>query len=239
MRAALAATAAFPVLAAQALLARRSIPRLPGADGPTRGRVGGADPLRLAVLGESTAAGVGARTHEVGLTGQLAQQFADRTGRAVAWQVSSRIGINARDTRVDLAGTLDPADVVLVALGVNDVLGFHSARRWTRDLLRLLVDLRRAHGLVVLAGVPPMGAFPALPRPLRTVLGLRAAELDAASARIAQRVPGVAHEPMPAVLLNGDLFCEDRFHPSEAGYRLWAEHLATAVSARLPAPTAR
>jgi lysophospholipase L1-like esterase len=230
MRATLATAALLPVLAVQGLTMRRTIPRLPGAEGPTTGSAGHGDPLRLAVLGESTAAGVGARTHEMGLAGRLADAFAGR-GHAVSWQVSARIGADAHVTRTELAHALNPADVVVVVLGVNDVIEFHSATRWTRDLLRLLIDLRATHGRIVLAGVPPMARFPALPRPLRSVLGLRAAELDAAAARIARRVPGVAHVPLPHELIDGDLFCADRFHPSEAGYALWADGLADAVSA--------
>ncbi|WP_436493218.1 SGNH/GDSL hydrolase family protein [Actinokineospora sp. HUAS TT18] len=235
MRATLATAALLPVLAAQGLLLRRTIPRLPGAEGPVSGTTGSGAPFRLAVLGESTAAGVGARTHDVGLAGRLAEAVAGR-GFAVRWQVSARIGANAHVTRTELADALDPADVVVVVLGVNDVIEFHSAARWTRDLLRLVVDLRRRHGRIVLAGVPPMDRFPALPRPMRTVLGLRSAELDAAAARIADRVPGVAHVPLPAELLDGDLFCADRFHPSERGYALWADGLADTVSAPRPAP---
>ncbi|MBC6446903.1 GDSL-type esterase/lipase family protein [Actinokineospora xionganensis] len=230
MRATLAAAALLPVLAVQGLTLRRTIPRLPGAEGPTTGTAGAGEPLRLAVLGESTAAGVGARTHDVGLAGRLAAALAGR-GHAVSWQVSARIGADAHVTRTELAPALDPADVVVVVLGVNDVIEFHTAARWTRDLLRLLIDLRARHGRTVLAGVPPMARFPALPRPLRSVLGLRAAELDAAAARIARRVPGVAHVPLPHELIDGDLFCVDRFHPSESGYALWADGLADAVSA--------
>lgn len=229
-RATLATAALLPVLAVQGLTMRRTIPRLPGAEGPTAGSAGAGDPLRLAVLGESTAAGVGARTHELGLAGRLADALAGR-GHAVTWQVSARIGANAHVTRTELAPALDPADVAVVVLGVNDVIEFHSAARWTRDLLRLLIDLRAAHGRIVLAGVPPMARFPALPRPLRSVLGLRAAELDAAAARVARRLPGVAHVPLPHELIDGHLFCADRFHPSEAGYALWADGLADAVSA--------
>ncbi|HVK21459.1 MAG TPA: SGNH/GDSL hydrolase family protein [Actinokineospora sp.] len=230
MRATLATAVLLPVLAAQGLMLRRTIPRLPGAEGPNAGATGSGEPLRLAVLGESTAAGVGARTHAVGLAGRLADAVAAR-GNAVTWQVSARIGANAHVTRTELADALDPADVVLVVLGVNDVIEFHSTGRWTRDLLRLVIDLHARHGRVVLAGVPPMDRFPALPRPLRTVLGLRAAELDAAAARIAQRVPRVAHVPLPGELVDGGLFCADRFHPSETGYALWADGLADVVSA--------
>lgn len=238
-RSALAAAALLPVLAVQGMSLRRAIPRLPGAGGPAEGLVDGdGPPLRLAVLGESTAAGVGARTHALGLPGSLARRVADRAGRAVRWQVSGRIGADARLTRAELARALDPADVVVVLLGVNDTIGFRPAGSWTRDLLRLVVDLRARHGRVVLGGVPPMAAFPALPQPTRAVLGLKAAELDAAAARVARRAPGVAHVPTPRDMLGGELFCADRFHPSEEGYRRWADLLAGAVTAPPPGPGA-
>lgn len=233
-RAALATAALAPVLAVQGLAVRRATPRLDGAQGPDEGEVGGAgEPLRLVVLGESTVAGVGARTHGTGLTGQVARALHERTGGAVRWRAVGRIGADAAQTRSDLVPLLDGqrADAVVIALGVNDTIALHSPRRWTADLLRLLIAVRGQVGdaRVVLAGVPPMGRFPALPRPLRTVLGLRSAELDAAAARLAGRVPGVRHVPMPVAVLDVSAFCEDRFHPSEAGYRLWAEHLAAAL----------
>jgi hypothetical protein len=46
-------------------------------------------------------------------------------------------------------------------------------------------------------GVTPVGSFPLLPQPLRTVLGLRARLLDPAAAQRAARRPGVVHIPAP------------------------------------------
>ncbi|NBH02044.1 SGNH/GDSL hydrolase family protein [Amycolatopsis sp. SID8362] len=215
------------VLIAQAVYVKRTTPRLPGAAGPTEGLVpGDGEPFRLAVLGESTVDGVGAAHHEEALTGCLARELA-RDGRSVRWQAVGRTGANARVTRTDLLPLVRPADLVVVALGVNDTIELRSAPAYRRDLLALVVELRRRLGpvRVVLAGVPPMSRFPALPRPLRDVLSARSTALDAAAAALA-RVPGVTHLPMDPALLDPAAFASDRFHPGPAGYARWAQTLA-------------
>lgn len=219
------------LLAAQAVYVKRTTPRLPGAAGPADGVVEGAgEPFRLAVLGESTVDGVGAATHEEALTGCLARELA-KGGRAVRWQAVGRTGANARTVRAELAPLVEPADLVVIALGVNDTIELRTAAGYRRDLLALVVDLRRRLGpaAIVLAGVPPMARFPSLPRPLRDVLAARSAALDAAAAAVA-RVPGVTHVPMAPGLLDPAAFAPDRFHPGPAGYARWAQTLAGALS---------
>jgi lysophospholipase L1-like esterase len=217
------------LLAAQAVYVKRTTPRLPGAAGPADGLVEGAgEPFRLAVLGESTVDGVGAATHEEALTGCLARELAT-AGRAVRWQAVGRTGANARTVRAELVPLVRPADLVVIALGVNDTIELRTTAGYRRDLLALVVELRRRLGPVdvVLAGVPPMSRFPALPRPLRDVLAARSAALDAAAAAVA-RVPGVTHVPMDPELLDPAVFAVDRFHPGPAGYARWAQALANA-----------
>lgn len=218
------------VILAQALYVKRKTPRLPGAAGPTEGLVpGDGEPFRLAVLGESTVDGVGAADHEEALTGCLARELA-RGGRAVRWQAVGRTGANARTVRAELVPLVRPADAVVIALGVNDTIELRTAARYRRDLLELVIDLRRRLGPVgvLLAGVPPMSRFPALPRPLRDVLSARSAALDTAAAALA-RLPGVTHLPMDPALLDPAAFASDRFHPGPAGYARWANTLAAAL----------
>jgi lysophospholipase L1-like esterase len=118
----------------------------------------------------------------------------------------------------------------VIALGVNDTIELRTAAGYRRDLLRLVLDLRRRLGPVdvLLAGVPPMSRFPALPRPLRDVLSARSAALDRAAATLG-RLPGVRHLPMDPALLDPAAFASDRFHPGPAGYARWARTLARAV----------
>lgn len=224
-----------PALAVQGKRVRRSTARLPDADGPCEGKVGTDNPLDLLVLGESTVAGVGARHHGEALTGQLAFALTERCGRAVRWRALGRSGADARVVHTELLteACAHRADVVVLALGVNDTIGLHGSARYRRDLLRLIGALRARLGqpAVLLAGVPPMDRFPNLPQPLRVVLGLRSRMLDAAAAQLAT-LPGVIHAPVPPGLLAAGSFAADGFHPGPAGYRAWGRQLADLVPIR-------
>lgn len=230
------AAAAFPllpVLFVQGKGVRRHTPRLPDAAGATEGVVPGrGEPLRLVVLGESTVAGIGAGAHDRALTGCVASALARVTGRPVRWRAAGRSGANAREAAqlVALLGD-EPADAVAIALGVNDTLRFRPRRLWARDVERLVAAIRARVGPapMALAGVPPMHTFPALPQPLRAVLGARARRLDAALARLPARLPALRHVPM-RLDPSAHLFCEDGFHPSEAGYAIWGERIGEEVA---------
>src|ERR1035437_9235238 len=78
------AVAAAPVIVVQGRQVRRATPVLPEAAGPREGTEGAGEhgaELALLVLGESTAAGVGAGTQAGGLGRQAATALASRTGR--------------------------------------------------------------------------------------------------------------------------------------------------------------
>jgi lysophospholipase L1-like esterase len=226
----------LPILLAQGYWIRKTTPRLPDAGGPLEGTIfGEGEPIEVIAVGESTVAGIGAATHETALTGQLALALGRQSKRPVNWQVVARSGINARTSVAELVPRLAGrhADVVLIALGVNDSIEFHSARRWVSDIERLIEAVRNEVGdaLVLLAGVPPLHCFPALPQPLSFVLGARSASLARASAGIVRKMQRVVHVPFE-IEKGGSRqwFCSDGFHPSELGYSLWAEQLAEAYA---------
>jgi lysophospholipase L1-like esterase len=223
----------FPLLWLQGLYVRARTPRLPEADGPTTGTDHAAgSPLELLVIGESTVAGVGAPDHRQALTGQTAHALAERLQRTICWRAVGRSGATAQFARQYLIPTIPPTsiDVVVLAFGVNDVLQFHSPRRWTHDLTDLIADLRARVGRapVVLAAVPDMGQFPALPQPLRGLLGVRAALLARAACQLASQLDHVVYALMP-LRLTSSMFCADGFHPSLAGYQLWGTELAKRI----------
>ncbi|WP_283134168.1 SGNH/GDSL hydrolase family protein [Rhizohabitans arisaemae] len=226
------------VLGVQGVLVRRRTPRLPEAGGDRQGVVWPAgeasarSPLRIAVLGESTAAGVGVNSHEDGFAGHLARSLAVRTGRAIAWQVAARSGANTRVTVRDLVPQLEPADAVVVLLGVNELLELRRPLAFERDLVTLAAAVRRRLGPVpiVLAGMAPVGRFPALPQPLRGVMGVWAAGLDRAMVRAASAVRDVRHVPAGVPVESAEVFAADGFHPGAVGYRMWAAAIAPAVA---------
>jgi lysophospholipase L1-like esterase len=232
---------AAPLLLAQGLWVRRVTPVLPEAQGPRAGvlapRAPG-PPLRLLIVGDSSAAGVGARRQDEALSGRLAAALAARGGCAVHWRLVARTGATARELPAMLQEHRSGAfDVALVVVGVNDVTGLRPLRAWLADLDALAARLREVapRGRLVASGLPPMHRFPALPQPLRAFLGARAIEFDRALARWAQGQPDAIHVPLPE-MDDPALAASDGFHPGPGAYALWADALAGAVAALAGVP---
>jgi lysophospholipase L1-like esterase len=229
-----------PLAYAQGRRVRASLPPPRAAAGDPFGRAGpsagtGGRVLRLLVLGESTVAGCGIEHQRDALAAHVAAELAARERAPVDWRAVGRIGITAgraaRELEADVAA-VPSADLVVVALGVNDVLQQTSARRYAADLARVVAMTRRHHGRarVVLAGVPPVGRFPALPQPLRAVLGWRACWLDRFARRLAGR--GIAYAATRLDRSRRELFAWDGFHPSSHGCAVWARALVAAAATR-------
>jgi lysophospholipase L1-like esterase len=223
--------------AAHRALGQRVV-RLPAAAGPEQGVSEGPGPvLRLCLLGESTAAGVGAASHDEGLAGSLARALSERTSRRVAWSVTARSGATTRAAVEQLAPQLpsaaagDRADLVVVFLGVNDLVRLTPARAWQRDITDLLAAIRQRTALapVLFAGVPPVHRFPAMPRPLAPLLARRVALLDSGLSTVAAR-SGAHHEATLELPNDKALFASDGFHPAPSLYQLWAQQLAPTAS---------
>jgi lysophospholipase L1-like esterase len=233
---------ALPVLIWQGKQVRAAMPRLPEASGPTTGVSPGQPPgLRLTVLGDSAAAGVGAIRHEEALAGFLGAEAAARTGREVSWRVVARSGAKTRDVRRELVPQLtDPTDVVVVVVGVNDLKSYRLIRDFRRDTHDLIGAVRQQAGPVpiVLAGIPPFQHMPGLPRPMRTILELRGRAMDDVLRRLARRETDVRHIPLATQpQLGDDIFTQDGFHLASDGYRLWAALVAAEVATATQAPT--
>nr|WP_277607949.1 SGNH/GDSL hydrolase family protein [Streptomyces boncukensis] len=180
--------------------------------------------MRLLVVGDSMAAGVGVPHHSAGLAGRLADRWAAETGRSVSWQVVARGGATAESTARKLAkGPVASPDLVIVVVGINDLLRYRGLRNWRRDLEVLIATVRDRLGTappLVFCGLPPVGRFPALPQPLRAALGLRAQRMDRAL-RACAAANGAFCVPLPADAMADEprvFFAADRFHPSARGY---------------------
>lgn len=214
------------MLLAQALAVRRSARQLPEPPGPRQGRAGAGHPLRLLIVGDSSAAGVGAATQDKALSGQLVRQLARRF--EVDWRLEAATGATTADTirRIE-ALAHEPFDVVVTAVGVNDVTRAVPTKRWVAQQ-RALIGLIRGKlnaKHILMTGVPPMGQFPLLPNPLRWVLGQQANRLDTHLAGITATVPQASHIRVD-FNLDPRFAAADGYHPSEDAYALWAGTLA-------------
>ena len=221
-----------PILIAQGLWTRARVPVLPEAAGPRKGVVGHGPSLRLLIVGDSSAAGVGVARQEQALAGYLSRELAAQAQARVQWQLVARSGITSAQA-LALVREAAPAraDVAVAVLGVNDVVDQVSTRRAVaaREALTdwLLGTVAARH--VVFSPLPPIHQFPALPQPLRWVAGRDARRHDTAMALWAARRDDVSHAPM-AVTLGRDVMAHDGFHPGEPVYRLCGQALAVHIA---------
>ena len=198
--------------------------RLPEAAGPRQGQVAGQGRLRLLVLGDSSGAGVGVARQDQALIGQILAHLPPAQG--VEWQLIARSGTTSGAALKMLQQTEAQFDVAVLALGVNDVLRHSRAQSFARAQAALITRLQNRHRarLVLASAVPPLGAFPTFPQPLRDHLGRRAARLDRCLAEVCAQA-GAVHVPFdldPAP----DLLASDGFHPGARLYQHWGARMA-------------
>lgn len=218
-----------PLLLAQAISLRKRALRLPEASGPRSGTIGTGPALRLLVVGDSSAAGVGVQTQSQALAGQLSDGLSVQ--HTVAWHLVASTGATTPSTLSQLASEdLPRADIILIVLGVNDVTRGGPQSRWLRDHADLRATLRRRTGAAHLyvSQIPPLGAFPLLPDPLRWLLGRRGLRFDAALHATLRREADCTYVPFPDTLAPSDM-AEDGFHPGPRIYSEWAKNLARRI----------
>ncbi len=233
MRYHLTTLALGPLLLAQGAYVRRVTPRLPEPPGMRSGLSGSGPALKVLILGDSAAAGVGASSQQRALSGCLVEAL--RGHFQVHWRLLAQTGHKAREVLDQLEQLEAEAfDVVLTSIGVNDVTAGTSLRRWVsqqHELIRILKDKFQAEH-ILLSSLPPMQHFTALPAPLRGYLGLRAR-------RLAEQLAQLAATEHRCVVIDVDFPCaahflaSDGFHPGEPAYALWAERVAGVIRARL------
>lgn len=233
---------AYGLLRAEAQFARRVIGtfdgRVPDASGwYGRGRPGPA--IKIALLGDSTAAGYGVHTVEDTPGAMLGSGIAARADRRVHLQEYGVVGAQSSDLAAQVEAALpSEPDIAVILIGANDVT--HSVRPATavRHLSQAVGRLRGA-GVEVLVGTcPDLGTVRPIPQPLRQVARAWSRRLAAAQTIAVVEAGGRTislgsmlgpeFEAAPAVL-----FGPDHFHPSAAGYRTVVEALVPSVLAAL------
>ena len=250
----------FGTLAAQAKLARRNIgeptelpPRSDGVYGPSYGGSRAAslssstgaspssfaEPLSFAMLGDSSAAGLGVHRPEETPGAVLAAGLAEAAGRPVRLHNVARTGAQSGDLerQVGLVLAARP-QLAVIMVGANDVT--HRVRPSTS--VRLLVEtvrrLRDAGAEVVVGTCPDLGTIEPIAQPLRAVA--RSWSRSLAAAQTIAVVEAGGRTVSLGNLLGPEfaadpkrMFAPDGFHPSAAGYRAAAEALLPSACAAL------
>lgn len=233
MRHALATMLLGPLLLLQGRHVRRVTPLLPEPPGDRQGITGTGPELRLLILGDSAAAGVGAAHQREALAGQLVSALAQDF--CVHWTLHASTGHTAQDIIAHLTQLPpQPFDMVVTSVGVNDATAGTGTRRWRHHMTQLLQTLETRHeaGHILVTGLPPMHRFPALPQPLRWYIGVRASALNRA---LQELLSGNSRRRLVQVDFSdtAELMASDGFHPGPAAYAEWGKIVANVMRERL------
>lgn len=196
---------------------------LGGTFGPPDG-----GPLRFVVLGDSTAAGLGAGSPEFAYSTVLSERLGRDGYRVelIAFGVSGARVKDIADEQAQKAVEVDP-DLVFVGIGANDASHLTSLSSVESNMDAALTRLETTGATIVVAGPPDMRAHAWL-EPLRSIVGWRGRQ-------VAARIEGVAARhgllTVPLAKLAGPYFAThpenayaaDDFHPGPGGYAAWAD----------------
>ncbi len=218
-----------PILIGQGLYLRRRALAMPEPEGPREGVTGRGADLRVLIVGDSSAAGVGVDIQDQGFSGQLVRHLG--AVYRVHWRLMAKTGATTASTLLTLHLEQPGAyDIAVTSLGVNDVTHAVSLRRWLRDQAALHTLLGQKFGVTrsYISALPPVGQFPLLPQPLRWAVGSQVERFKRHLSNLAQVQPGLDYVPIP-IAFHPDMLARDGFHPSAALYAAWsgimAEHI--------------
>jgi lysophospholipase L1-like esterase len=218
----------YGVLNLEARLARRAIGPVSQTPPPNatgwygRGRPGPA--LRVALLGDSSAAGYGVERVEETPGAQLATGMSEQADRRVYLRSFAVVGAQSSDLggQLDRCLPIEP-DLAVILIGANDVTHTVLPQTSVAHLSEAVRRLREAGTQVLVGTCPDLGTIRPIAPPLRQVARIWSRRLAAAQAITVVEaggrtvslgsILGPEFDAAPALL-----FGPDQFHPSAEGY---------------------
>jgi lysophospholipase L1-like esterase len=196
---------------------------------------GSGAPLRVTWIGDSTGQGVGAsdprhalpRVVAAGLRRPVKLTVLAISGARVADAVNEQLPL-LKDTRPQW---------VFIGIGGNDVVHLTSRGAFRASIEKLLdgvAAVRPDH--VIVLGIGEFASTPRFAEPLRFIAGVRGHQLDTDLRNAARRhgalyVDIVGNAGPSFVRDPARYHSVDRFHPSDAGYALWAKATLDSIAA--------
>lgn len=188
--------------------------------------------IRLAVLGDSIAYGIGATRP----ADTLAPRLAANLGSAVRTQVLAVPGADSSGLAAQVAGAVRwRADLVVIVIGANDLTHLVPIDLAADRLGNAVRTLRASGAEVVVVPAPDLSVVTHVPAALRELVRGAGVRLRREQASRTLEAGGRVVDPDGATSVafaaDATLFGADRFHPSSAGYALIADAVTPALRA--------
>ncbi len=226
-------------LAAEAAYAiNRDLPSFEGTDASGTFGDSSLPPVAITVLGDSSCTGPGLDSPDDIWIRQVARRLSDRY--FVDLRSLAVGGSTAGEILRDQVPLVEPSDVVIVAVGGNDVMRLTPLFTLRKNLEAIVDSVASLAGSVVLSGTGDVGSMPRLPFALSRIMTALSAYADRCHTAAAHGRAQVAKLPnrektTEPFRTNPDLWAPDLMHASALGHRLWADIAYPTIEAALTA----
>ncbi|MCS5489673.1 SGNH/GDSL hydrolase family protein [Algoriphagus limi] len=207
----------LPYLIYQAKTVRKNNP-LPPAN--SNHLILGNSQKRILILGESTAAGMGASQPETTLAGNIFRLFQEK------YQVINlgKNGLRAKELiptfKEDLEINPSKVEGVFLFIGANDCFRLTKPLNYKSELENIISWLKKnfSPNWIYLSAIPPVHIFPAFTPQLKYFLLRQRKFLSSEMEQIASQDSNVIYQEI-RFDLTPEFFADDGIHPSDKGYQ--------------------
>ena len=233
----------LPVMYFQAKRLKKTIPKLPEAEGIEGHSTNFKSPekaLRMLTIGESTIAGVGVKTHQEGFTGTLANALGEQLGVAINWKVYARSGYTVKRVihKIIPKITENNMDLLVVGIGGNDAFTLNKPEKWKAEAKALISVLKERfpNAPIVFCSMPPIKEFPAFTSLIKSTVGNLVEILGEELQQVVNEFENVYYHN-EIITLNSwnekfgvnksaSSYFSDGMHPSKFAYQTWGKDVA-------------
>ena len=186
-------------------------------------------PIVYVALGDSTGAGVGAR--QGGYVVRLFKHIEERRPGSKL----NNLCVSGADTddvvraQLERGVAMDP-DLVTVGIGINDIGHGLTLDQFSKNYEQILSTLKeKTRARIVVTNLPDISSAPRIPGPARNEYQRQIIQfsrrLEEIAARHGVTVFDIYTITTQELASHPEYFSSDGFHPSDAGYEMWAEQM--------------
>jgi lysophospholipase L1-like esterase len=186
-------------------------------------------PIVYVALGDSTGAGIGATNG--GYVARLFRRLSEaRTGSELL-----NLCVSGATTEDLLRRQLQPGvdkspQLITVGIGINDIGHGFNIEQFAKNYEQILTTLKeKTQAEIVVTNIPDVSSAPRIPSSLRSEYQRQIERFNERLEQIVQRhgvtifdIFSITRRELPS---HPEYFSSDGFHPSDAGYELWAEEM--------------
>ena len=186
-------------------------------------------PIVYVALGDSTGSGVGAR--EGGYVARLFKRLEERRPESKLTNlcVSGATTEDVLRDQLDRGIAMNP-DLVTLGIGINDIGHGFTLEQFAKNYEQIITTLKeKTRARIVVTNIPDISSAPRIPGPMRNGYQQELVQFSRRLEEIAARygvtvfdVHTVTARELPS---HPEYFSSDGFHPSDAGYELWAQEM--------------